>query len=47
MKQPSKLLPVQRQEGQQRHWHRSEVFIVTFDYPSHLFLLFLLLTLNM
>ena len=31
---------------QRRLWHRSGVFIVNFEHYSHLFLLFLLLTLN-
>ena len=29
-----------------RHWRRSSVFIVNFEYISHIFLVFLLLTLN-
>ena len=32
---------------ERRHWRRSGVFIVNFEYVSHLVLLFLLLTLNM
>ena len=32
---------------EQRHWHRSSVFIVNFEHISHLVLVFLLLTLNM
>ena len=31
---------------EQRHWHRSGVFIVNFEYILHLFLVFLLLALN-
>ena len=31
----------------ERHWRRSGVFIVNFEHISHLFLVFLLLTLNM
>ena len=29
-----------------RQWHRSGVFIINFEHLSHLFLVFLLLTLN-
>ena len=29
-----------------RHWRRSGVFIVNFEHVSHIFLVFLLLTLN-
>ena len=32
---------------EQRHWRRSGVFILNFEYISHLVLLFLLITLNM
>ena len=32
---------------ERRHWRRSGVFIVNFEYISHLVLVFLLLTLNM
>ena len=32
---------------ERRHWRRSGVFIVKFEHISHLFLVFLLLTLNM
>ena len=31
---------------ERRHWHRSGVFIANFEHISHLFLEFLLLTLN-
>ena len=31
---------------ERRHWRRSGVFIVNFEYISHLILMFLLLTLN-
>ena len=31
---------------EQRHWRRSGVFIVNFEYISHLALVFLLLNLN-
>ena len=31
---------------EQYHWRRSGVFIVNFEYNSHVFLMFLLLTLN-
>ena len=31
----------------QRHWHRSGVFIANFEHISHFDLVFLLLTLNM
>ena len=31
---------------EQRYWRRSEVFIVNFEHISHLFLVFLLLTLS-
>ena len=31
---------------ERRHWHRSGVFIVNFEYISDLLLVFLLLTLN-
>ena len=32
---------------ERRHWHRSGVFIVNFEYISQVVLVFLLLTLNM
>ena len=32
---------------EQRHWRRSDVFIVNFEHISHLALVFLFLTLNM
>ena len=34
------------QTSERRHWRHSDVFSVNFEYISHLFLLFLLLTLN-
>ena len=33
--------------SEQRHWHRSGVFIVNFEHTSHHLLVFLLLTVNM
>ena len=38
------MLTIKTQEG--RHWRRSKVFIVKFEQISHIFLMFLLLTLN-
>ena len=40
------MFKVNNKTPERRHWRRSDVFIVNFEYISHFFLVFLLLTLN-
>ena len=40
------MLKVDNETTERRHWRRSSVFIVNFEYISNLFLAFLLLALN-
>ena len=40
------LWKVNKKTAEQRHWRRSDVFIVNFEQISHILQVFLLLTLN-
>ena len=47
VKDSEKYLKLTINTSEPRHWWRSGVFIVKFEYNSNLFLVFLLLTLSM